>query len=277
MKKLFYNLILGDCSTMKELESDSIHLIVTSPPYYNVKEYSKGLEGDIGNLDNYKEYLDAMRKVFKECFRVIQYGRIIAVNVSDVVSDDIKYPIQADYHNILRDIGFRYKENIIWQKPKGILSAKRFGVTKQNPYPMYYKPNNIYENILIYMKGKYLQQKRIPKDYEKDEFSKEFMEGIETDVWYFPTASAVDEGHAAPFPITLPDYIIKLYSFTGENVLDPFLGTGTTMLAAKESSRSCVGYEINEDYIDLIKRKVGWKQQSLSGEVEYSVLKRCLM
>ncbi len=254
--------VVGDSRDMREVASDSVQLIVTSPPYFNVKDY--GAE-NIGSINEFHAYLQEMQVIFNECYRVLQKGRYICVNISDVISDEEKYPIPAHFVLSLQRAGFEYREDIIWKKPSGIGSkgkgsgaTKRFGVLLQNPYPMYYFPSNIIEHILVFRKGKF--------DYK--ELSKEDKElaGIDleeakrrwaTDLWELQPQTRRGNDHPAMFPEELPEAFIKLYTFPGETVLDPFLGSGTTLKVADKLGRKCIGYEINPLYVPLIKKKSG--------------------
>lgn len=250
--------VIGDARNMAEVKDNSVHLIVTSPPYFNVKDY--GID-NIGSINEYKIYLRAMRQVFSECYRVLQEGRYICVNVSDIISDHRKYPIPYHYVGILQRAGFEYREDILWKKPSGLGNCKRFGTLIQNPYPMYYYPNNIYEHILIFRKGKF-DFKKISK--EKKESSKIDIEYAKkhwsNDIWEMSPETKNQynkNSHPAMFPEELPEALIKLYSYGNETVLDPFLGSGTTSKVAKGLGRNSIGYEINKAYLEVMKSKVG--------------------
>ena len=135
---------------MKEISDSSIHLIVTSPPYYNAPFDYDGL------FSNYGQYLGVLNHFAKESFRVLSEGRIVALNIDDMLVDGTKYPIVADATKIFQDAGFRYRDRIIWKKPDGYLRiSKRSGVILQNPFPMYYYPDNLLESIVIFQKGKF--------------------------------------------------------------------------------------------------------------------------
>jgi len=260
-----FRLIISDSRDMFEIPSESIGLIVTSPPYFNVKEYSN-LEQDIGNVNDYQQYLEDMKLVFEECYRVLKQGRYFALNISDIVSDGVKYPIPFDYVRICREIGFVYIDDIIWKKPSACASSNRFGVFIENPYPLYYYPNNIYEHIIILRKGGSNQEK---KDSMVSSYD---YNTLGTDIWEINPETVVE--HQAPFPVELPNRIIMLYSYIGDIVLDPFLGSGTTMLACRILRRSCVGYELNPDFEEIITNRVKFNQSSMSGDVFDIVVNR---
>lgn len=254
--------VIGDSRNMAEVKDNSVQLIVTSPPYFNVKDY--GTE-NIGSINEYEVYLRAMRQVFSECYRVLENGRYICVNISDIISDGKKYPLPFHCIRLLQKAGFEYREHIIWKKPSGVGAnskkggSKRFGTLIQNPYPMYYFPNNIYEHILVMRKGKF-DYKKITKEVKlrsiiDTEHAKKYWN---TDVWEIMPETR--KGHPAMFPEKLPEALIKLYSYKEETVLDPFLGSGTTSKVAKDLNRNSIGYEINEAYLEIIKSKISYQE-----------------
>lgn len=246
--------IFGDSEeVLKSFSDNSIHLIVTSPPYYTMRNQIK--------WKNYEQYLEKMKRIFKECFRVLRQGRVCVVNVCDYLLNGTKYPIPADFTRMLISIGFNYEDDIIWVKPLGVGknngSGRRAGNFIKLGFPLYFKPNNRYEHILIFRKGK-LDFKQF-QNKEKVDY-KEFKKYL-SDVWEFSTAIRnqwnVKKMHVAEFPEKLPFLCISLYSLRNEIVLDPFLGSGTTVKVAKELQRNSIGIEINSDYFEMIKHKVG--------------------
>ncbi len=263
--------VIGDSRNMVEIKDNSIQLIVTSPPYFNVKDY--GIE-NVGSINEYKAYLLAMRQIFGECYRVIENGRYICVNVSDIISGGKRYPIPCDFIGILHKSGFEYREDILWKKPDGLGSSKRFGTFIKHPYPMYYYPNNIFEHILVFRKGKF-DFKTVSKEtktaskvdlaYAKSHWS--------TDIWEMVPEIKNQHNkdtHPAMFPIALPEALIRLYTYEGETCLDPFLGSGTSLQAARKLRRNAIGYEINLAYLELIESKIGF----LEGNPDFEIIKR---
>lgn len=254
--------VVGDSRHMKEVPDGSVQLIVTSPPYFDVKDYG---EENIGSLDDFSEYLEEMQLVFRECYRVLEKGRYICVNICDIISHECKYPIPAHYVLLLQRAGFEYREDIIWRKPSGIGSkggsgaAKRFGLLIQHPYPMYYFPNNIFEHILILRKGKF-DYKSVSEE-DKREAGIDIDEAKHrwnSDIWEMhpETKNQYSKGaHPAMFPEELPESLIRLYTYAGETVLDPFLGSGTTTKVAASLDRRSIGYELNRDYLPIIRQK----------------------
>ncbi len=244
---------------MPEIQDNSIHLMVTSPPYYNAPFDYPGLFKD------YDEFLTLIDCVSKELYRVLAPGRIACFVTDDMLVDGVKYPVVADITRRMVEAGFRYRDRIVWVKPKGYVRiSRRSGVVLQHPYPMYYYPDNIQESILVFQKGKFdysyvrgLSKKRLEeskidvKEYNKQEWY--------LTVWnitnVLPFKGRAEEGIAA-FPDEIPNRLVKLYSFKGETVLDPFAGSGTTLKVASELGRNSWGYELDRELEGTIKRKL---------------------
>lgn len=249
--KTKHKLIFGNCMDMSELSNSSIHLIVTSPPYYNAPFDYDGL------FNTYGQYLGVLKHFAKESFRVLCEGRIVVLNLDDMLVNGTKYPIVADATKIFQDAGFRYRDRIIWKKPDGYLRiSKRSGVLLQNPFPMYYYPDNLLESLVILQKGKF-DYRSIAKEIR--ELSKIDKKEFQDNKWHKTLwemtnvlpGSALEKNVAA-FPDQLPYRIIKLYSYVGETVLDPFLGSGTTMKVARILKRNSIGIEIIRDLEKII-------------------------
>jgi len=259
--KTYHKLIFGNSMDMSEICDESIHLIVTSPPYYNAPFDYDGLFSD------YDQYLAVLKKVAKESYRVLREGRIVALNIDDMLVNGTKYPIVADATKIFQEAGFRYRDRIIWKKPDGYLRiSKRSGVILQNPYPMYYYPDNLLESIVIFQKGKF-DYRSVSKEIR--ELSKIDKIEFQNNNWYKTLweitnvlPGSVIERNVAAFPEQLPYRIIKLYSYVGETVLDPFLGSGTTMKVARLLKRNSIGIEIIRDLEKIIRRKIGFETTS---------------
>jgi site-specific DNA-methyltransferase (adenine-specific) len=245
---------------MEEIQDKSIHLMVTSPPYFNAPFDYKNL------FESYEQYLGILNKVAGEVFRVLQDGRIAVLNIDDMLVDGEKYSIVADVTKIFINAGFRYRDRIIWKKPDGYLRiSRRSGVLLQNPYPMYYYPDNLLESIIIFQKGKF-DYHSIPKDIR--EASKIDVREFSNNKWYMTLWEMTNvlpgselEKDVAAFPEELPYRIIKLFSYVGETVLDPFVGSGTTMKVAKNLGRNSIGIEIKKSLIPVIKKKLGFEEQ----------------
>ncbi|MEW6701571.1 MAG: site-specific DNA-methyltransferase [Bacteroidota bacterium] len=259
--KTNHKLIFGNCMEMDEIGDSSIHLIVTSPPYYNAPFDYDGL------FSNYEQYLGVLNHFAKESFRVLSEGRIVALNIDDMLVNGTKYPIVADATKIFQDAGFRYRDRIIWKKPDGYLRiSKRSGVILQNPFPMYYYPDNLLESIVIFQKGKF-DYRAISKEIR--ELSRIDKKEFQNNNWHKTLWEMTNvlpgstlEKNVAAFPEQLPYRIIKLYSYVGETVLDPFLGSGTTMKVARLLKRNSVGIEIIRDLEKIIRKKIGFDASS---------------
>jgi len=262
-----HKVIFGDCRNMEEIDDNQIHLMVTSPPYYNAPFDYPDL------FKSYDEYLDLIRSLAKELKRVLCKGRVACFVTQDVRIKGKLYPICSDIIKIMIDEGFIYRDRIIWRKPEGYIRiSRRSGVLIQHPYPMYYYPDNIFEEILIFQNGKfnYASLKNMKKEIlEESRIDlKEFNQGK----WYLsvwditnvlPLEGRLEKGIAA-FPEEIPRRLIKLFSFKGETVLDPFLGSGTTTKVCMELGRNSIGYEIDLELKPIILNKIG--QLTLLGD-----------
>lgn len=236
--------------TLKTLPQQSVQLIFTSPPYYNAKIYS--------NYTSYKKYLLEMKKVFTECNRVLEDGRFIIVNVSPVITkrpgreyESIRYPIHFDLHKVLEESGYYFVDEIIWVKPEPSV-PNRNGGYMQTKRPLSYKPNCITESLMVYRKNcNFLLDENI-KQYKSHE-----PNDAEFDVsncWYIAPKSSKE--HPAVFPEELCSRILKYYSYENDVVMDPFAGSGTFGKVALDMNRTPVLCEINQDYINSIKRRL---------------------
>jgi modification methylase len=255
-------LIIADSTSMPEIKSESIHLVVTSPPYWNLKKY--GEEG-LGPNQAYAKYLYEIQSVLKEIKRVMAPGRFVAINVGTAVSNDGMKPINADVVKMMRDLNFIFKKEIIWVKPKGTQGLWQRGVTKflkYEPYPCFFSLNIMHEYILIFQND---GEMRIPIEAEY-RLSEDFIKKVSWSVWEMGVSYT--KGHPSPFPDELPSRLIQLYTVQGETVLDPFGGSGTTMKVARNLKRNSFLYEINSDYIDLIKENVGWNSLDSRYEIK---------
>jgi len=260
---------------MEELSDNSIQLMLTSPPYFNAPFDYEGI------FKNYDQYLGVLRRFANETFRVLQEGRIAVLNIDDMLINGDKYPITADATKIFQEAGFRYRDRIIWKKPDGYLRiSKRSGVILQNPYPMYFYPDNLLESIIIFQKGKFdyksitheIREKSI---IDKDKFQKNkwFMT-----LWEMTNVlpGSFLEKDIAAFPEELAQRVIKLFSYVEETVLDPFCGSGTTMKVARLLKRNSCGIEIMRDLEPIIREKVGFNgaKDLFNPEDEFEIVER---
>lgn len=252
-----HRVIFADSRKMPELEDESIHLMLTSPPYWCIKDYSH--QDQIGYNQTYEEYISDIKKVMSETFRVLKPGCRAVVNIGDQylrAKDFGRYkvqPIPADIIIQARDIGFDFMGNIIWKK---ISSTNTTGGGSWMGSTYYPKDGHItyeHEYIVILKKpGKW--QKPTKEQKELSKLTKEERSSWFRGVWEISPQRQDD--HVAMFPLKIPYRIIKMYSFYGETVLDPFLGSGTTIKAAQLLGRIGIGYEINPKYKDIISKKL---------------------
>ncbi len=255
-----HKLIIGNCMTMPEITDGSVQLVVTSPPYFNAPFDYKGLFRD------YQQYLGVLRNVARESFRVLADGRIFVLNIDDMLIDGEKFPIVADSIKIFQEAGFRYRDRITWKKPEGYLRiSRRSGVMLQNPYPMYFYPDNLLESIIIFQKGKF-DYRSISKEVR--EKSKVDLKEFQQKKWFMTLwemnnvmPGSTLEKDIAAFPEELPYRAIKLFSYAGETVLDPFAGSGTTMKMARKLGRNSIGIEIKKSLVPIIKEKLEFNGQ----------------
>lgn len=271
MIKTTHTIINGDCRKMSELEYRSVQLVVTSPPYWQLKDY--GSETEIGFNHSYEEYINHLNLVWKECYRVLEDGCRLCVNIGDQYARSAYYgrykiiPIRTEIIRFCEAIGFDYMGAIIWQKVATVNTSGGAVIMGSYPYPRNGIVKLDYEFILIFKKdGTPLYS----PDRESKALSKMTKEEWNTYFyghWNFPGEK--QKKHLAMFPKELPLRLIKMFSFAGDTVMDPFCGSGTTNLAALELNRNSVGYEINEEFIPVIKEKIGVDQKRLLSEPEF--------
>ncbi len=269
-----HRIIFGDSRDMREIPDGSVHLVVTSPPYYNAPFDYPGLFRDYG------EYLDLIRGVVKEIRRVLARGRVACFVTQDVRVDGKLYPVTSDIIRIMLDEGFTYRDRIIWRKPEGYIRiSRRSGVLIQHQLPMYFYPDNIYEEIIILQKGEFDHSYVKAMDPSRLAASRIDPNQFLGEKWYLsvwditnilPLKDRLEKGIAA-YPEEIPRRLIKLYSFVGETVLDPFLGSGTTTKVARELRRNSYGYEIDLGLKDIILQKIGYTQRSLDKGDEFEI------
>ncbi len=268
-------IIIGDSRKMVEVEDKSVDLVVTSPPYWHIKDY--GVEGQIGYGQSLHEYLKDLYRVWKECYRILKPGRRLCINIGDQFARSIVYgrykiiPLHAEFIAQCEDIGFDYMGSIIWQKKTTMNTTGGANVMGSYPYP----PNGMieidYEFILIFKKpGK---SPKVPRDIkEESKLTKKEWKEYFYGHWYFGGARQIE--HEAMFPEELPKRLIKMYTFVGDTVLDPFLGSGTTVKAALNLNRNAIGYEINEKFLEIIRDKLGLKESLLQFNDNIKIIKR---
>lgn len=228
---------------MDFIPDDAVTLVVTSPPYNVGTAYSK--HHDKLELDSYLDYLD---DVWQECKRVLRPGGRLAINVANTWRQPY-IPLSAYIAARCIDLGFIMRGEVIWHKGASVGVSTAWGSWRSASNPTL---RDVHEYILIFSKDSL----RLSPNGTKPDISSEDFTTYTKSVWNFPTASARKEGHPAPFPEELPARLIKLYTFLGDLVLDPFVGTGSTCAAAKRLKRRWIGIDIDPGYVELAEKKV---------------------
>jgi site-specific DNA-methyltransferase (adenine-specific) len=255
-------------TAMKMLADGSMQLVVTSPPYGSLKNYEH--PGQIGFSHGYEQYLSELESVWRECLRVLEPGCKLVINVGDqffrgtVKQKYSVLPIQADTITICRRLGFETLGSIIWKKVSTTKTSGGGVWMGSIYYPRDGYVTYEHEYILLFRKpGKYRQPSKKLKELSK--LTKEQRSLWFRGIWELKPAR--QNGHCAMFPKELPERIIRMYSFAGDTVLDPFLGSGTTMEAARDWGRNSVGIELNPAFVPLIRERIGEAEQAENGEL----------
>ena len=258
---------------MSELNDESVHLIVTSPPYWQLKDY--GTDNQIGFHDDYETYINHLNLTWAECFRVLHKGCRLCINIGDQFARSTYYgrykiiPIHSEIIKFCEMIGFDFMGQIIWQKQTTMNTSGGASIMGSYPHPRNGIVKLDFEYILLFKKqGNAPKPTKEQKDNSAmtNEEWKTYFNGH----WYF--TGAKQDKHLAMFPEELPHRLIKMFSFPEETVLDPFMGSGTTALAARKLNRNSVGYEINPDFISIIKEKIGGDDAFM--KVETKIIKQ---
>jgi site-specific DNA-methyltransferase (adenine-specific) len=273
--KTFHKIIIGDSRYLKEVPNESVHLIITSPPYWQLKDY--GNSQQIGFDNNYEDYINNLNLVWNECHRILHSGCRLCINIGDQFARSVYYgrykviPIRTEIIKFCESADFDYMGSIIWQKVTTCNTTGGATVMGSFPYPRNGIVKIDYEFILIFKK--YGKSPKVSKEIkEKSKLSKEEWNEYFTGHWNFPGEK--QDKHLAMFPEELPKRLIKMFSFVGDKVLDPFLGSGTTSLVAKNLHRNSIGYEINEDFLPIIKEKLGLRQSTIFQDETFEIIKQ---
>jgi len=247
----------GDClDGLTKLINDGtkVDLTVTSPPYFNVKEYVE--------YENYKKYITFLEDVFTKLFQITNNGRMCVVNISNILitrknrsSESKRIPLSFHFVSIMEKIGWEFLEDIIWLKPEGA-AKNRNGGFFQHRQPVAYKPNVVNEYVFVFKKPSDCLIDKIVRSYSSlDSENSKVVEDYErSNVWKINPKT--NSKHPAPYPMELTDKVIKYYSFVGDVIIDPFFGSGTTGLSCKRFHRKCIGFEIHDMYIDMFKSNI---------------------
>ena len=265
MVKTKVDLHCKDARDMSELKNESVHLVITSPPYYDLKEYNSNNnhKNQLGSPDSYEKYLESLNSVWKECIRVLCPDGKLCINIMPIFlsGDETKFnrrvtrTVIADIERFLESTGEMYLHSLyIWDKRK----VARFSSFGSYPFPPNIFSTMPYEWIIVFAKRGKREFDKSMKAKSKIT-TKEWQDWAINSIWEMQPAKAKSIGHPAPFPDELPKRLIKLYSFVGDTVLDPFLGSGTTAVVAQRLDRNAVGYDVNPDYIKLAKERLSQK------------------
>jgi len=266
LRSTFHKIIIGDSRKMKSVKNGSVHLIITSPPYFNAKEYSQ--------WNSLNAYLEDMKKTFEECFRVLAPGRKFCLNISDLPQkgkNGVKWiPLGSELLRVCIDVGFELADRIIWFKTP--MKGFQYGSLPYPPSPLIC---DSIEYIFVLRKPGKADYSHVSK--ERKEASRlrrsEYAEYTKQ-IWSIRRVRLKDNinGHIAPFPEELPHRCIKLYSFVGETVLDPFGGRGTTTKMAIQNKRNSILYEIKKEYLKYIKETIGLNQKRLFTDIRVEII-----
>jgi DNA modification methylase len=249
----FQKIFVKNSIKMEDLKTESVHLMLTSPPYFNTKMYSKTpINGDMGDIHNLDEWFAKIGEVWRETFRVLQPGRKAFINIMNLpIRENGSFRtlnLTGKTIDLCEKIGFIFKRDIVWHKTNAVRA--HFGTY---PYPGGILINNMHEFILEFNKPSrkgFVKYGHLTKEQkEKSKLDKEFwLEIKKSDVWVMkPQPSGDRREHIAPFPYEIPYRLIKAFSYISETVLDPFAGSGMTLLASADLKRNGIGYEINPE------------------------------
>jgi len=257
---------------MAEVADEAVHLVVTSPPYWQLKDYGNGSQ--IGFDDSYEDYINNLNLVWNGCHRVLHKGCRLCVNIGDQFARSVYYgrykviPIRTEIIKFCETVGFDYMGAIIWQKVTTCNTTGGATIMGSFPYPRNGILKIDYEFILVFKK--HGTPPNISRDVkEKSKLTIEEWNEFFAGHWNIPGEK--QNGHLAMFPEEIPRRLIKMFSFVNDTVLDPFLGSGTTTLAAKNLERNSIGYEINADSIPVIKEKLGLKEKGFFDKLSFEL------
>ncbi len=257
------DIFLQSCEHMAQLADDSVDLTVTSPPYSNAIDYTTHASDPDANYRprqelDYHHYLEFLDRAFGETLRVTRPGGFCAIVVGTVLEKGVHIPLPYHLVSRMEQLGWEFHQDIIWSKVTG--GVKRAGSVIQHPYPGYFYPNLMLEYILVFRKPgtRRIYQGRSQEEKERDRFLVDsvFTKDIANNIWHIAPVPPGQLDHPCPFPEEIPYRLIRLYSYTGDLVLDPFCGVGTTLKVARNLGRRWAGYEILPKYRDLALRRV---------------------
>jgi site-specific DNA-methyltransferase (adenine-specific) len=253
-------IFLADARDMSQIPDSSIALVVTSPPYFAGKEYEAVLgDGDVPG--SYIEYLSMLADVLAECRRVLEPGGRMCINVANLGRKPYR-SLSSDVISILQDeLKFLLRGEVIWMKAEGAAGSCAWGSYMSATNPVL---RDTTERLIIASKGRFeralstkakRRRRELGLPHEDDISTEEFVEAT-LDVWKIRPESAKRVGHPAPFPVELPERCIKLFTYRGDVILDPFMGSGSTAIAATRNGRHYLGYELDEKYLELARERI---------------------
>lgn len=268
-----HRIITGDSRCMAESADESVHLVATSPPYWQLKDYGNGQQ--IGFDDSYETYINNLNLVWSECHRVLAKGCRLCVNIGDQFARSVYYgrykviPIRTEIIKFCETVGFDYMGAVIWQKVTTCNTTGGATIMGSFPFPRNGILKIDYEFILIFKK--HGTAPKVGKDTkEQSRLTTEEWNQFFTGHWNIPGER--QDKHLAVFPEEIPRRLIKMFTFVGDTVLDPFLGSGTTALAARNLGRNSVGYEVNPDFVHIIREKLGIDKKLLFQDASFDFL-----
>ncbi len=263
-----YTLYTGDClEKIKEMGNESVHLVCTSPPYFNAKTYNNEVE-NMGNNISYQHYLDRIEELLIEIYRIIKPGGKIIWNTSPVLDNGKRYTIPFDTNTIFTQMGFEFLEDIVWLKPSGAAKLRCGGWVQNGQKPHTWHANVVTEYVMVYKKPGNTSMNGVFNSVKQ--YYTKLPPDLYTNVWYINPESN-KQYHDAPFPEELVKRCILLYTFEGDVVFDPFLGSGTVLKVAKSLNRNGVGIELSPKYMEYAKANIGIEQSSLFEQHKYII------
>lgn len=270
-----HKIVIGDSRSMAEVADESVHVVVTSPPYWQLKDYGNGSQ--IGFDDSYEDYINNLNLVWSECRRVLHKGCRLCVNIGDQFARSVYYgrykviPIRTEIIKFCETIGFDYMGAIIWQKVTTCHTTGGATIMGSFPFPRNGILKLDYEFILIFKK--HGPAPRVSKEIkERSKMTIEEWNRLFAGHWNIPGEK--QDKHLAVFPEEIPHRLIKMFSFVNDTVLDPFLGSGTTSLAAKKLGRNSIGYEINPEFLPLMKERLSLQQKTIFEEADFQIIRQ---
>ncbi len=249
--------VCGDARHLDLIADGSVALVVTSPPYFAGKQYEEELERE-GVPSSYLEYLEMLTDVFAECVRKLEPGGRMAVNVANLGRKPYR-SLSADVIRILEhDLGLLLRGELIWQKAEGATGSCAWGSFRSAANPVL---RDISERVIVASKGRFDRARTVKQraaeglPFESTLMTEDFMAST-LDIWSIPPESARRVGHPAPFPVELPEQLIRLYTFKDDLVLDPFMGSGSALVAAARLGRRYIGYDLDDSYVQIARQRV---------------------